>query len=223
MLHFQGINFMPEQTDKETTKKYYDHISVAKRTKQLSHFVLPHDKPAMLEQIIKNSSNKSIVIITKSKSSADELCSYLKSKDITATSIHGNHRAAQQEDAAKAFNAGVINVLITTDMILKALELDTINCIISYDLPIEPANYFARVRYVDEIGESISLISPEDEKLLVTIEFLMKVDMQEEEVKDFEPSAEDITKQAKNKKKKPRHSKKRVKKNNKSTETTPKE
>jgi ATP-dependent RNA helicase RhlE len=208
---------MAEQTDKKTKKKYYDHISVAKRTKQLSHFVLPHDKPAMLEQIIKNTSGKNIVIITKNKRSADELNSYLKSKDITAIAIHGNHRAEQQTDAAKAFNAGEINILITTDMILKALELNTIDKIISYDLPVEPNDYYARVLYVDERGESISLVSPEDEKLLVTIEFLMKVEMLEVDVKDFVPSTEDAPKPAKNKKKKPRHTKKRVQKNTKST------
>jgi len=200
---------MPEQTNKKKTKKYYDHISVASRTKQLSHFVLPHDKPAMLEQIIRNSSEKNIVIITKNKRSADELSSYLKSKDITAISIHGNHRLKQQVDAANAFNAGEINILITTDMILKTLELNTIDKIISYDLPMEPDNYYARVLYVDEIGESLSLVSPEDEKLLVTIEFLMKVEMQKEDVKDFVPSTEDAPKSAKSKKKKPRHTKKR--------------
>ena len=199
---------MPEQTDKKDTKKYYDHISVASRTKQLAHFALPHDKPAMLEQIIKNRSKKNIVIITKNKRSADELSSYLKSKNITALAIHGNHRLEQQVDAAKAFNAGEINILITTDMILKALELNTIEIIISYDLPVEPNDYYARVRYVDEIGESISLVSPEDEQLLVTIELLMKVEMQEEEVKDFVPSTEDAPIPIKKKKKKPRHSKK---------------
>lgn len=208
MKHFQGIDNMVEQIDKKTKKKYYDHISVASRTKQLSHFVLPHDKPALLEQIIKKSSEKSIVIITKNKRSADELSSYLKNKDITAISIHGNHRLEQQVNAAKAFNEGGINILITTDMILKALELNTIDIIISYDLPIEPDNYYARVLYVDEIGESISLISPEDEKLLVTIEFLMKVQMQEEDVKDFIPSTEDVPKPVKNKK--PHHSKRNV-------------
>lgn len=210
---------MIEQTDKKKTKKYYDHISVSKRTKELSHFVLPHDKPAMLEQILKNTAGKNIVIITKNKRSADELSSFLKSKDVTALAIHGNHRLEQQLDAAKAFNAGEIKILITTDMILKALELNTIDKIISYDLPVEPNDYYSRVRYVDETGESICLVSPDDEQLLVTIETLMKGEMQEEEVKDFVPSTEDAPKPEKTKKKKPRHAKKKVKK---SSENTPK-
>ena len=209
---------MREQTDKKKTKKYYDHISVASRTKQLAHFVLPHDKPAMLEQIIKNTSEKNIVIITKSKRSADELSSYLKTKNITSISIHGNHRVEQQVNAANAFNAGEINIIITTDMILKALELNTIDKIISYDLPIEQDSYYARVLYVDEIGESISLVSPDDEKLLVSLEFRMRAEMQEEDVKDFMPSTQDAPKAEKKKRKKPRHAKKTVQKD---TENTP--
>lgn len=207
---------MAEQTDKKNTKKYYDHISVATRTTQLAHFVLPHDKPAMLEQIIKNISGKNIVIITKNKRSADELSMHFKSKNITALAIHGNHRLEQQKDVANAFSAGEINILITTDMILKTLELKNIQIMISYDLPSELDNYFARVLYVDEVGESISLVSPEDEKLLISIEFLMKVEMQEEEVKDFVPSTEDAPKPIK-KNKKPRHSKKKVQKSRKKT------
>jgi len=209
---------MVEQTDKKKTKKYYDHISVAARTKQISHFVLPHDKHIMLEQIIKNTSEKKIVIVTKNKRSADELNSYLKSKDITAIAIHGNHRLEQQEDAAKAFNAGELDILITTDMILKTLELNPIDKIISYDLPIDPHDYYARVLYVDERGESISLISPDDEKLLVNIEFLMKVEMKEEEVKGFVPSTQDAPKPVRDKKKKPRHSKKSTRKSTKKAE-----
>lgn len=217
MQHFKGINFMLEQTQKKKTKKYYDHISVASRTKQLVHYVLPHDKPSMLEQILKNISGKNIVIITKSKRSADELNSYLKSKEIAALAIHGNHRQEQQVEAAKAYNAGEIKILITTDMILKALELNTIEKIISYDLPVEPNDYYARLLYVDEKGESICMVSPEDEKLLLTIEFLMKAETQEEDVKGFVPSTEDVPKPVKEKKKKPRHAKKKVKKNTPST------
>lgn len=208
---------MLEETQKKKTKKYYDHISVASRTKQIAHYVLPQDKAAMLEQLLKNIAGKNIVIITKNKRSADKLSSDLKSKDIKAVSIHGNHRLEQQVDAAKAYNAGEINILITTDMILKALELNTIDNIISYDLPVESDDYYARLRYVDEKGVSICLVSPEDEKLLLTIEFLMKIEMQEEEVKDFVPSTDEAPKQVKDKKKKPRHAKNKTKKSTQKT------
>ena len=212
---------MSEQIDENKNKKYYDHISVSLRTKQLSHFVLPHDKPSMLEQILKNRSDKNIVIITKNKRSADTLSEDLKTKDITALAIHGNHRLEQQLDAAKAFDAQEIKVLITTDKILKALELKSIEIIISYDLPVDSNEYYARVRYVDEKGESLALVSPEDEKHLLNIEFLMRDEMQEEEVPGFIPSTEEAPRQERKTRKKPRHSaKKKLLKKEKEKEKT---
>jgi len=46
---------MPIKTDITDTTKYFDHVSVAKRTKQVAYFVEQHDKTAMFEQFIKNS------------------------------------------------------------------------------------------------------------------------------------------------------------------------
>ena len=47
-----------EKTDKPDTAKYFDHVSIAKRTKQVAYFVEQHDKTIMFEQFIKNSEKK---------------------------------------------------------------------------------------------------------------------------------------------------------------------
>lgn len=216
---------MPEQTDKPVkpvSKKYYDYVSVAKRTKQVAYFVEQHDKVRMFEQFIKNSDKKQRVVIAKSKRNADELSKYLKAKDIAAMVIHGNHRQEQIEEATKAFNAGETGTLITTDMILKSLNLTNIEQILSYDLPLKAEEYFVRLSYVDEVGEAISFVSLDDEKVLQTIEFMMKQEMPQEELKEFLPTAAPQGKRLgqhfKDQKKKPRHSKKRVRKESKKEE-----
>ncbi|OIP54394.1 MAG: helicase [Helicobacteraceae bacterium CG2_30_36_10] len=217
---------MPEETDKPTikpvAKRYYDYVSVGKRTKQVAYFVEQHDKTAMFEQLIKNSDKKQIVVMVKSKRNADALSKYLKEKDISATVIHGNHRVEQIEEAGKAFNAGEINILITTDMILKSLNLTNIQQILSYDLPLKAEEYFVRLSYVDEIGESISFVTLDEEKVLETIEFMMKLEMPQEELEGFTPTpapqGKRLGQRFKDQKKKPRHSKKRVKKESKKEE-----
>jgi len=213
---------MTEQTDKPTKKIYYDSRSVAKRTKQLVHLVEEHDKTAMLAQIIKNNDNIQTVLITKSKRGADELGLYLKNEDIKVTTIHGNHRTEQYETAAKAFNTGEINILITTDMILQSLNLTNIQLLISYDLSMQSENYFLRLTYLKEIGESIALVSPNEQNLLDTIEFILKIEIPQEEVENFtqtlSPSLSQIPKSLKDKKKKPRHRTQKIKKTTKKME-----
>ena len=194
---------------KPAEKKYYDYISVAKRTIQNVYFVAQHDKNSMFELLVKNSDKKQTVVLTRSKKNADELADYLKLKEIKALSIHGNHRAEQINDARLSFNVGETTILITTDMILKSMELTGIERVISYDLPLVPQEYFARLILVDEVGESISFVSPDEEGTLETIEFLMKCEMKELELEEFSPTA---APRKEKKKKKPRHPKKRVKK-----------
>ncbi|QOY51238.1 helicase-related protein [Candidatus Sulfurimonas baltica] len=202
-----------EKTKKPSKKKYYDNVSVGKRTKQVAYLVKEGDKASMLEFFIKNSDKKQSVVVVRSKRRADELNEYLKTKDISATSIHGNHRVEQHEEAAKAFNSGELNILITTDMILQSLELNNIQTILNYDLPPQHEDYFNRLILVDGVGESICFVSPEEEGLLSILELRLKNEMPQEELEGFTPEVSDeVAHVAKDKKKKPRHRKQIVKK-----------
>ena len=196
---------MSEENTK-VTKKYYDYISVGNRTKQVAYFVQQHDKNRMFAELLQPLGNKQVLVLSKSKRSADGLMQFLKEKEIESLAIHGNHRASQIEDAQTAFNAKEITILITTNRILETLTLEGVEVLINYDLPFEAPDYFKGLRQVDEIGESISLIDPEDEGMLATVELMMKCEMLEVEIENFEhtnrPSAT-----TKDKRKKPRHKK----------------
>jgi len=187
-------------------KKYYDYASVGNRTAQRAYFVQTHDKNRMFIELLKDFSEKRILLIAKSKRAADGLMEYLSAKNITALCIHGNHRASQIEEAASAFNAKKANILITTDRILEKLTLEDIQALVNYDLPLEASEYFKRLILVDEIGESISFIDPEDEAVLTKIEFMMKTEMSEVEIENFQHT-QSPSKIKKDKTKKPRHKK----------------
>ena len=189
-----------------TTKKYYDHVSVASRTKQVSYFVQQHDKCEMFMEILKNLFDKQLLVLVKSKKTADILMDFLNKKKFKSLAIHGNHRVSQMEEAQKLFNSKELNILITTDGILKRLSLENIQAVISYDLPLEASEYFKRLILVDEIGEAISFIDPEDEVVLAKIEFMMKSQMDEVEIENFQHT-KSPSKEKKDKTKKPRHKK----------------
>ncbi len=206
---------MSKETEKIPTKIYYDPHSVTRRTKQIVHEVEQHDKIAMLMHILKNSSNMQTVIITKSKRKADEISTYLKTQNIDSTAVHGNHRADQLEMAAKAFNEGKSNTLITTDMILQTLNLTNIQQLINYDLPSDQKHYFSRVILLKELGEALLFVSPDEQNYLDAIEFVLKQEIPKTQVNDFTPSPLTSLKQVskmKDQKKKPRHRKIKVKK-----------
>ena len=188
------------------TKKYYDYISVGNRTKQVAYFVQQHDKNRMLKELFLPFKEKQTLVMVKSKKSADSLYEFFKTQEINSLAIHGNHRVSQIEDAEVAFNAKEIKILITTDRILETMNLENVELLVNYDLPFESTDYFKRLRLVDEIAEAISLIDPEDESMLATIELMMKCEMNELELDGFEHTSQTV-KTPKDKTKKPRHKK----------------
>ena len=203
---------MSEETVKKfSQKKHYDNVNVGKRTSQVVYLCEQQDKAAMFELYIEHSEKKQRVVLVKSKRRADELCSYLNSKDIKATAIHGNHRKEQIDKGAGEFNTGLINMLITTDGILQSLELKNIETIINYDLPPEHEDYFSRLILVDEVGESISFVSPEEEGYLGVIEIRLKDEIHQEELEGFVPTQNEVH-VTKEKKKKSRHRNRKIRK-----------
>ena len=205
---------MSEQTDTPKEEIYYDQRSVALRTPQSICFVKEHDKTSMLGLLLNDYKKTQVVIVVKSKKKADALSAFLSSKEFNALSIHGNHRQEQQQVAATKFNEGSLNIIITTDMILKTLELENIKLVLSYDLPDVAQDYYNRLAFMKELGVAMALVSPEDEPLLSDIEYNMKQEIEEKVLEDFVATATPThtSKTKKDKKKKPRHRKNKVKK-----------
>jgi len=196
---------MSEENTK-ITKKYYDYVSVGNRTRQVTYFVQQHDKNRIFLELLKTLSNKQILVLVNSKRSADRLKEDLTRKEIKPIAIHGNHRSSQLQTAESAFISKETQILITTDRILDKLSLTDVQVVVNYDLPLEASDYFKRLNLVDEIGESISLIKKEDEKKLAIIELMMKCEMVEKEIDNFEHTTI-LPTTKKDKTKKPRHKK----------------
>ena len=168
-----------------------------------------HDKLVHFELFLEENPVSKAVVIVKNKKTADELGAYLKSKNINNIVIHGNHRVSQHQGAQNAFNANEINLLVTTSKIYETLELRNIKTIIHYDLPFDPTSYFKTLRAVDELGKSISFVNIDDEKILDTIELMMKYEIPKKELEAFTHTP--LPKTDKSQKKKPRHKKKKQK------------
>ncbi len=201
---------MSEQTDTPKEKIYYDQRSVALRTPQSIYFVEEHDKMAMLGLLLNDYQKMQVVIVVKSKKKADALSEFLISKEFNVLAVHGNHRESQQKEATVKFNEGALNVIITTDAILKTLALENIKLVLNHDLPEDAQEYYNRLALMKEQGVAMSLVNPEDEGFLSDIEFNMKVEIEEKTVEDFVPT--DAPAKNTKRKKKPRHSKIKVRK-----------
>ncbi len=186
-------------------KLYYDTLSVAKRTSQRIHLVENHDKNALIVLLLQKLAPQKTIIITKTKKEANTLKGHLLSEDFKVTAVHGNTKEEERVKAFQNFTDSETDIIITTDKIFQDQEVTQMNLIISYALPLEKEDYFARLSALNEQGESITLISEDDQAMMSQIEHFMGVEILVEDVDGFEHT--EVEQQVVSKKKKPRHKK----------------
>ena len=189
-------------------KIYYDDLSIARRTSQKIHHVNEHDKIQALALLLNTPTLKNVVVLCKTKKTAEAVTKALQTKEINALSIHANKTDDMITTNVNAYNDNTCDVLVATDKIAFAQSLTTIEHIINHNIPFEPKEYYQRLMLLKEAGESVALVSEEEHAYMDLIEWKMKVEILVEEIENFKPTSlvhdETLSKKSN---KKPRHRK----------------
>ena len=102
--------------------------------------------------------NKVIVFVGK-KRTADFLASFLSSKEMSSTSIHGDRYQSQREEALKDFKKGTRSILIATQVAARGLDIKGVTHVINFDLPSEVDEYVHRIGRTGRVGNTGHAIS----------------------------------------------------------------
>ncbi|VVC37963.1 Helicase superfamily 1/2, ATP-binding domain,Helicase, C-terminal,P-loop containing nucleoside [Cinara cedri] len=103
--------------------------------------------------------NKGTMVFVNMKWTADFLATYLSENDIPATSIHGDRAQKYRELALDDFVSGKINVIVTTAVASRGLDIKFIQQVINYDMPLEIEEYIHRIGRTGRVGNVGTAIS----------------------------------------------------------------
>ena len=141
-------------------------------------YALPSDqKRAAVAHIIRERALKQVLVFSNTKIGTGRLARELKNEGINADAIHGDKSQRDRMIALEAFKQGEIEVLVATDVAARGLDIAELPAVINYDLPYAPEDYVHRIGRTGRAGASgvaISLMAPEEERLLAEIEKLIK-------------------------------------------------
>jgi ATP-dependent RNA helicase DeaD len=151
------------------------------------------DKRRLLLHLLQQTQGEAqlAIVFTATRREAVRVAKYLKDKSINAKEIHGDLMQVKREKIMKQFRQSQFNVLVATDLASRGLDIDEITHIINYDVPEDPEAFVHRVGRTARMGESgwaITLITPEEGKLLTEIEKLIDKQILPMKVDGFEPS-----------------------------------
>ncbi|MGI9279257.1 MAG: DEAD/DEAH box helicase [Endozoicomonas sp.] len=185
--------------------------SAANTVKQSIYPVDQQDKPEILSYIIEGGKWQQVLVFVRTKKAADKIADLLSDEGITATALHSDKSQYLRSRTLVEFQAGAYRVLVATDLASRGLDMEQLPLVINYDLPKVPQDYVHRIGRTGRAGSpgrAISLMNPEEKKLLEAIRKLIKKPLDVEPVPYFEDGVKvTLTEQAPTKKpRKPRSS-----------------
>ena len=102
-----------------------------------------------------------------------------------ALSIHGDKSQQERDWVLAEFKAGKSPIMIATDVAARGIDIADLPAVINYDLPYSTEDYVHRIGRTGRAGASgvaLSLMTGNDERLLLEIEKLIKRKLPVEEL-----------------------------------------
>jgi len=125
------------------------------------------DKSDTLFRLICMIGNKSMIVFCNHRESVERTSNLLREKGIVNVFYHGGMEQQERESAMCKFKNGTSNVLVTTDLASRGLDIPDIKYIIHYHLPATEDVYThrnGRTARMEAGGKSVLILS-EEEKL----------------------------------------------------------
>ncbi len=133
----------------------------------------PRHKFDTLVQFLHVQGGDSGIIFCRTKINTQNLVKQLLSKNFVADAIHGDLQQREREKAMRAFKNHKIQLLVTTDVSARGIDVDNLCFVVHYELP-EKMEYYThrsgRTARAGKKGVSLSIIDPKEVRKIRQLE-----------------------------------------------------
>lgn len=142
----------------------------------MTHYYMLVDEKEKLRAIFKIYSSLIInqcIIFCRSNKRAEFLSRKLNEKNYHNEYLHSNMRPDERIKCFERFRKGEFKTLISSNLIARGIDVQTVNVVINFDFPSESSIYLHRIgrsgRF-GQIGLAINLITERDQENVIKIE-----------------------------------------------------
>jgi ATP-dependent RNA helicase RhlE len=147
------------------------------------------DKRFFLENILKEYPEKKFIVFARTKVRVERIVAAMARVTVNSEALHGGIEQNYRFAILDRFRSGENNVLITTDVACRGIDIPDMDYVVNYDLPDNPENYVHRCGRTgrgNKRGQALSFCSKDENLLLDAIESYTG-----EEVQRFNITADD--------------------------------
>jgi len=149
---------------------------VSKNVEHAVAYVAMDDKRFFLERLIREQSEKKMLVFVRTKVRAERVTKAMERVGIQTLTMHSDKEQAERSATLEAFSKGETMVLIATDINARGIDIPNIELVVNYDLPDVAENYVHRVGRTGRgmsKGQAISFCAEEEKEMLHEIEQLI--------------------------------------------------
>jgi ATP-dependent RNA helicase DeaD len=96
---------------------------------------------------------KLMLIFCNQKKRVDEVVEELVSRGYAAEGLHGDLRQSQRTQVMNRFRNGNVCILVATDVAARGLDVDNVDAVINYDIPLDEEYYVHRIGRTGRAGK----------------------------------------------------------------------
>lgn len=148
-------------------------------------------KEALLGHLLKHEPIKQLIVFTATRTDAERLPALCESFGYSAISLSGKLSQSARNAVMQAFAAGKHQILVTTDLASRGLDLLQVSHVLNFDLPKHEEEYIHRIGRTGRAGQkgdAISLVGPKDAAALQRIEALLRQSVEFSSIAGLEAS-----------------------------------
>ncbi len=112
------------------------------------------DKLATLGDLLHSLPNGRAIVFVNHRESAERVYNYLRKERFPVGLYHGGLEQRERQLAVDLFNNGTTPVLVSTDLGSRGLDIDDVNYVIHYHLPLSPESWTHRNGRTARMGAS---------------------------------------------------------------------
>jgi ATP-dependent RNA helicase RhlE len=144
----------------------------------------------LLRHLIKQNNWERVLVFVATKYAAQHVAWKLYKTGIFAAPFHGDLSQGARKQALQEFKDGQWDVLVTTDLAARGIDITQLAVVVNYDLPRSADDYVHRIGRTGRAGESglaVSFVGADAEAHFRLIEKRRNLSLPREQVAGFEP------------------------------------
>ena len=136
-------------------------------------------KPQLLKALVDSfdPAPERVLVFCRTKSRVDSIYKNLKAAGLKVDVMHADRPQKARARALERFRSGAIQVLVATDVMSRGIDIQGIDAVINFDVPLDPEDYVHRIGRTGRAGaagQAFTFMGPDEVTPLREIEYFTK-------------------------------------------------